>query len=212
MKCVICFLQNFFDVRHSGEPYDAAGRKRAALKKQKSGKSSAPPSPFKSRSLARKKESKSQNGTPKKTSSSRTPPRPASGSRRPNSGSTRPTSGTKRSTGKSARARSHEGSINLLKQKIEEMTVQLEDQNEHIEVLEKERMFYYGKLREIEELLQSDEELEKQNILDILYRTDEEGTFETPVDDELEAEEEPIDSEEAREQHKEGSAEEVEEY
>lgn len=57
--------------------------------------------------------------------------------------------------------------------------------------LEKERNFYFGKLREIELMCQAtesgeDEFIEKEEVLKVLYVTDEDGDFQAPVDCEVE--------------------------
>jgi len=59
-----------------------------------------------------------------------------------------------------------------------------------MEGLEKERNFYFGKLREIEVLCQSEEPADKEAILKILYATDEEEGFQAPPEEEEEEEEE----------------------
>ncbi|XP_058466385.1 microtubule-associated protein RP/EB family member 1 isoform X3 [Malaya genurostris] len=62
-------------------------------------------------------------------------------------------------------------------QQVDELTNQVQDMRLHLEGLEKERDFYFSKLRDIEILCQEDEQNETQNqliqrILNILYATE----------------------------------------
>lgn len=79
------------------------------------------------------------------------------------------------------------------KKRMEEMSVELEEQKVTVAGLEKERDFYFGKLRDIEVLCQENEEGEEQSpviksILDILYATDD--GFVAPEDEEVQEDEE----------------------
>lgn len=62
-------------------------------------------------------------------------------------------------------------------QQVDELTNQVQDMRLHLEGLEKERDFYFSKLRDIEILCQEDEPTDAQNdlvqrILNILYATE----------------------------------------
>jgi len=70
--------------------------------------------------------------------------------------------------------------------KVAELNRQLTKLRLTIEGLEKERNFYFGKLREIEVLCQTNEDQDaatKQKILEVLYATDENEDFEAPAAD-----------------------------
>ncbi|XP_053684554.1 microtubule-associated protein RP/EB family member 1 isoform X2 [Sabethes cyaneus] len=72
-------------------------------------------------------------------------------------------------------------------QQVDELTNQVQDMRLHLEGLEKERDFYFSKLRDIEILCQEDEPNEGQNelvqrILNILYATEVGDGFAPPDD------------------------------
>ncbi|XP_058466386.1 microtubule-associated protein RP/EB family member 1 isoform X4 [Malaya genurostris] len=72
-------------------------------------------------------------------------------------------------------------------QQVDELTNQVQDMRLHLEGLEKERDFYFSKLRDIEILCQEDEQNETQNqliqrILNILYATEVGDGFAPPDD------------------------------
>jgi len=157
------WMKNFFDVRYSGDDYDAVGRRNAALKKQGKKPMKAPKITGVSRA-----EGKTKTGV----SSARKSSKPAATKTR-----TRTNSGPRSSGGES------EKKLKAKLKEIEDLNVQVDEMKGHIELLEKERTFYYSKLRNIEILLQDteDETGLKQKILDILYQTDE--GFEQPEEE-----------------------------
>ncbi|XP_058828622.1 microtubule-associated protein RP/EB family member 1 isoform X4 [Topomyia yanbarensis] len=72
-------------------------------------------------------------------------------------------------------------------QQVDELTNQVQDMRLHLEGLEKERDFYFSKLRDIEILCQEDEQNDTQNqliqrILNILYATEVGDGFAPPDD------------------------------
>ncbi|XP_055531277.1 microtubule-associated protein RP/EB family member 1 isoform X6 [Wyeomyia smithii] len=72
-------------------------------------------------------------------------------------------------------------------QQVDELTNQVQDMRLHLEGLEKERDFYFSKLRDIEILCQEDEPTDAQNelvqrILNILYATEVGDGFAPPDD------------------------------
>jgi RP/EB family microtubule-associated protein len=74
-----------------------------------------------------------------------------------------------------------------LKHQVEELNMQLADMKIQIENLEKERDFYFGKLRDIEVICQGREEDEQnplmKDVLAVLYAT--EDGFEAPIDEQI---------------------------
>eukprot|EP00466_Bigelowiella_natans_P020171 jgi/Bigna1/129275/aug1.8_g3983 len=156
------WMKNFFDVRYSGDEYDAIGRRNAALKKQ--GKKLQPRAP----KLTGPRSEGKRATTLRKTSKL-----------------LNRTGGTKVSTGKSADTTGMEKRLKEKDKIIKEKEEKLNELSDHVELLEKERTFYYSKLRSIEILLQDHEEEDdggvKDKILEILYQTDE--GFEAPPED-----------------------------
>lgn len=153
------WMKNFFNNRYGGEEYDAVARRKAA----KGGK-------------ARRGGSKNLKGpSSKRTGGSR--PK-ADAKRRPSPAPRGPSGGGSAS---SADVRALEKKNQKLKDQVAEMVPQ-------IELLEKERTFYYSKLRAIEVLLQETESEAglKDKVLAILYQTDD--GFEAPPDEDEGAE------------------------
>lgn len=155
------WMKNFFDVRYSGDEYDAVGRRNAARRKQGKKIPARAPSLATSKTSETKRSSLALNNARK----------PARG--------TSVKQGVSGDAKKQLRAKDKE--IASLKEKVNEMIPQ-------IELLEKERTFYYSKLRSIEVMMQETESEVglKDKILEILYQTDE--GFEAPPDEEEEQE------------------------
>lgn len=87
--------------------------------------------------------------------------------------------------GSTANASKSSSQNSVSNQQVEELTTQVMDMRLHLEGLEKERDFYFSKLRDIEILCQEDEQNETPNsliqrILNILYAT--EDGFAPPED------------------------------
>ncbi|XP_062708845.1 microtubule-associated protein RP/EB family member 1 isoform X7 [Aedes albopictus] len=79
--------------------------------------------------------------------------------------------------GSTANASKSSSQNSVTNQQVEELTTQVMDMRLHLEGLEKERDFYFSKLRDIEILCQEDEQNETPNaliqrILNILYATE----------------------------------------
>ena len=67
---------------------------------------------------------------------------------------------------------------------LEKAKAKIEELNEEVEQANQERDFYYGKLREIEDFCQQNENDDMiKHILEILYKTDEENGFVSPEED-----------------------------
>eukprot|EP00468_Gymnochlora_sp_CCMP2014_P004454 CAMPEP_0167756286 /NCGR_PEP_ID=MMETSP0110_2-20121227/9299_1 /TAXON_ID=629695 /ORGANISM="Gymnochlora sp., Strain CCMP2014" /LENGTH=269 /DNA_ID=CAMNT_0007642375 /DNA_START=21 /DNA_END=830 /DNA_ORIENTATION=+ len=155
------WFKNFFDVRYGGNAYDAHARKNIALKKQ--GKKTLPRAP------------KISSGTGKETKGSSV-------------ASKKKYNSMKRTTTKSAtKSTASRTSDSKLKSKVAGLEAKVEEMNSTIGLLEKERSFYYNKLRDVELLLQdaTEEKGLKDKVLDILYKTDE-GFEAPPVEEEVE--------------------------
>lgn len=95
----------------------------------------------------------------------------------------RPTGGL----GATALASKSSSQNSVSNQQVEELTTQVMDMRLHLEGLEKERDFYFSKLRDIEILCQEDEQNDTQNqliqrILNILYATEVGDGFAPPDD------------------------------
>ncbi|GAB5371054.1 hypothetical protein AAMO2058_001546300 [Amorphochlora amoebiformis] len=170
------WFKNFFDVRYNGETYDAIARKNAALRKQ--GKKVIARGPkLTTGSRSESKLTAQRRGVPSKSTSN---PMSKSASRLSggqSNGGGRPVGVRTPSAAESKRLKEKEKKIKQQEGKIEELAG-------HVELLEKERTFYYTKLRNIEVYLQEVEDPTgiKDKVLEILYQTDE--GFEAPEEEE----------------------------
>jgi len=156
------WFKKFFDANYGGQEYDAIGMRGgeevgSGMKVGKPNRSSAV---------------KPMSGMPKRSPAPRPTPAAARQTAKPsvgNSGGVRATNG---------------GSNAATQHQIEELTMQIEDMKLTVEGLEKERDFYFGKLRDVEMMCQENEatggEL-VQKVLGILYQT--EDGFAVPDDD-----------------------------
>jgi RP/EB family microtubule-associated protein len=178
------WLKNFWDERYNGQEYDAVRvREEAAAK---AGKGAAPrPKPV----GAMKQPSASGAGAapkPAAAAAAAAAPAPAGGdAKKPAApGSAKkatPAAAAAASAGAKPAAAAAGAGAGGSDEKVAELTERLTKLRLTIEGVEKERNFYFNKLRDIEVLCQSDEEQEniaKAKILEILYATDED--FEQP--------------------------------
>lgn len=170
------WFKKFFDANYDGRDYDASGA-REGLPMGLGAGSGAPAAKMSSNGslVAKKPAATAMPRRPlSKVAATKPTPAPAPANRSVNA--------SKSSTGVSN---------NVTNQQIEELSTQLMDMRLNLEGLEKERDFYFSKLRDIEILCQEAEEGETstivQKILDILYAT--EDGF-APPDLENDAEEE----------------------
>ena len=158
------WLKRYFDLNYNGEPYDAAGRRKGHdLFLIGSGNKPVAAAPSKVGDVKKPAaKSKIESSAPKKF----VKPTAAAGST-----TAAPTAG---GAGSAAQ-----------KQKIQELEEQISELKLTSDTLEKERDFYFGKLRDIEILLQSHQDQENPNpedktaalanlVLKILYATEDE--------------------------------------
>ncbi|KAJ8306594.1 hypothetical protein KUTeg_017139 [Tegillarca granosa] len=153
------WFKRFFDANYQGQEYDAMSARGG--ESVGSTKVSALNKPPKTTGIS-------------KASPARAPAQRAAPPQQQRSpaGYTRPSAGSKA-------APNHAGAGDA---KIQELNQQISDMQMTVEGLEKERDFYFGKLRDIELLCQENEDVEVvKSIMDILYQT-EEG-FAPPEDD-----------------------------
>jgi len=191
------WMKRFFDVKYGGQPYNAKQRREECSKMAGGKKFPAKPTvaptstptsaPSSVPKVPAKKPTKSTPTVPmargtrkpldKKTSM--TSPTILDGSKKP--GGTAPTRPTTTSTKPKSTASAEPAPSLEVESERERMIA--EKARATVDGLEKERNFYFDKLREIEILCQSDEEHEsalKQEILKILYATDDNEEFQSP--------------------------------
>ena len=182
------WLKSYFDKNYSGQEYNAAERRDQARQQYKKGhkfagtgsQQSAIKSSFGGGAApaARPAASSVSKSAAAGGAAAKLAPKPAAAAAaRSASGST----GAKR-VSPPVSARGGAGST----AEVAELSTQLRELTTAMEGLEKERGFYFGKLREIEILLQDDAtasssvEVVKQHVLDILYKTDDASEFQAP--------------------------------
>ena len=177
------WLKSFFDKNYSGQEYNAAERRETARQQYKKGHK------FAGSSTSAIKSNYANAPATRPAASSVTKPAAAAGAvskvaAKPAAPvGTRAASGTigakRASPPGSARGQGNTAEVAELSAQVRELTTAMEG-------LEKERGFYFGKLREIEILLQDDStaqssiEQVKQAVLDILYKTDDASEFQAP--------------------------------
>jgi len=146
------WFKKFFDANYGGQDYDAIGM-RGGEEVGSGGKPGRP-------AMA----AKAMSGMPKRSPA----PRPAPAASRP---AQRPAMG-----GAGGGARAANGGSNLAaQQQIEDLNTQVLEMKLTVEGLEKERDFYFGKLRDVEVMCQENEATGGdlvRKVLDILYQTE----------------------------------------
>jgi len=176
------WVKKFFEVNYKGDPYNAIEKRKAAgvpyaADKGKSGHDYVGGTPISTNAV--KDQPASFKKTPTKVGSP--------------SGVKSPSSTTKKPTPvKSTPVKSPSSAAKNDEAKVQELNQQLADLKVTVDTLERERDFYFGKLRDIEILTQNYDG-EGAEIIDqiqkILYATDEgAATEETPADDNVEEE------------------------
>jgi len=194
------WMKRFFDVKYGGQPYNAKERREQAMKSHgkakpvPAGLAPAPKAVAKSVPAAAKKlpaktrtplVSKSTAVKPEKKSSIAYRPdgvhsglaAPTAAKKPANKvGTAKGGAGTSDPKAYAMELEDKDGQIKALNEELGKVTVTVEG-------LEKERNFYFDKLREIEILCQTDDDQDstlKQEILKILYATDENEEFQSP--------------------------------
>ena len=177
------WLKSYFDKNYSGQEYNAAERREQARQQYKKGHKFAGTSSGLKSAYGAAPATRSAASSVTKTgtgagAASKVSAKPAAATGvRSASGSV----GAKR-VSPPVSARGGQGST----AEVAELTGQVRELTTAMEGLEKERGFYFGKLREIEILLQDDSiaqssvEQVKQHVLDILYKTDDASEFQAP--------------------------------
>lgn len=149
------WMKRYFDINYSGEPYDAVGRRKGQDLYY---------------ILGGNKVGAAQGGAPKHSGGARTlPTSKPSGGTGPSASSKIGAGGAKTSM-KSSASPSGSGDTKALQAEISDLKM-------NMDTLEKERDFYFAKLRDIELLLQANQVHSNpltENILKILYASEEE--------------------------------------
>jgi len=160
------WFKKFFDANYGGQEYDPVGMRGG----EEVGSGGKPARPVMS---SRPAAAVASSGMPKRSPASR-PGLPAS---RPAPGA-RPTNGAKTSNGGAMSGQAQA--------QVEDLTTQVLEMKLTVEGLEKERDFYFGKLRDVEVMCQENEAIGGdlvRKVLDILYMT--EDGFAVPEDEEV---------------------------
>lgn len=178
------WLKSYFDKNYSGQEYNAVERREQARQQYKKGHKFAGSSNIKSSYAA------TGAAATRPAASSVTKPAAAAGTASKVAAKPAAAAGVRSTSGSigakrvspPVSARGGQGST----AEVAELTSQVRELTSAMEGLEKERGFYFGKLREIEILLQDDSAAQagveqlKQSVLDILYKTDEASEFQAP--------------------------------
>jgi len=181
------WIKNFWDTKYNGEPYDAVARREQAVKAYKAGRGGAGalkgkgPGLQKPAAIAVKKPAVSPPAAAPVAAPSKVTAKP-----KPVADDAAAKPVGRSLTAKPAAAPKKVASGDDDSAKVAELNRQLTKLRLTIEGLEKERNFYFGKLREIEVLCQTNEDQDaatKQKILEVLYATDENEDFEAPAAD-----------------------------
>ena len=183
------WLKSYFDKNYSGQEYNAVERREQARQQYKKGHkfagSSAALKPSNSGGAAATRPAATSvtkapaGGAGAGGAVSRVAAKPAAAA---GTGMRSASGSTVKRASPPVSARGGQGST----AEVAELTAQLRELTTAMEGLEKERGFYFGKLREIEILLQDDStqqsstEQVKQSVLDILYKTDDASEFQAP--------------------------------
>lgn len=162
------WFKKFFDANYDGRDYDASGARDGAP--MGFGAGTVKSLPGAGGSTSRKPVSAAPTSRSTVTSTTRpiskVPPRAAAAAPKP--------AATTNNTGAVKKTADHSNSVS--NQQVEELSSQVMDMRLNLEGLEKERDFYFSKLRDIEILCQEADEGEThpliQKILDILYATE----------------------------------------
>lgn len=178
------WIKNFWDAKYNGDPYDAVARREQAMKAYKAGRggggagSALKPAAASSKLAAAPKKPaaapvKAPTKAAAKSHSDDDVAKPATRAA--------PKAAAEKKAVAAAAAGGDDDSA-----KVAELNAKLTKLRLTIEGLEKERNFYFGKLREIEVLCQTNEDQDaatKQKILEVLYATDENEDFQAPAED-----------------------------
>ncbi|XP_055620769.1 microtubule-associated protein RP/EB family member 1 isoform X2 [Toxorhynchites rutilus septentrionalis] len=175
------WFKKFFDANYDGREYDAIEARFGILLGMGAIQNELGVGELPKRYIQAPKSQKLPTHHAPSTVSKVTPSRPAA---QTSSLERKPTGGI----GGTANASSKSSSQNsVTNQQVEDLTTQVMDMRLHLEGLEKERDFYFSKLRDIEILCQEDEQNDTQNqliqrILNILYATEVGDGFAPPDD------------------------------
>jgi len=166
------WMKRFFDTHYAAatNPYSSTEKRNAAISSYNKGLKHGGSSEVK-QTIAPPKAATPASGVKKSATAAKTPA--ATAAKKP-----AVTTTTAAATAKAAVATENKSA------EIEELNSKLDKLKQTIEGLEKERNFYFGKLRSIEVLCQQDETKDaetKAAVLKILYQTDNEEEFQAPA-------------------------------
>lgn len=163
------WMKTFFDQHYPGQPYDGKARREDSKKKGgKVGAAAAAPAP---------KAAAAPAAAPAAAKPARPAAAPAKAAAPAAAKQIKPKAAGVKDDGKKS-------------DEVAELQAQVARLRGMVEGLEKERNFYFGKLREIEILCQTEEEVDaatKQDVLKILYKTDGDEEFQAPAEGETAA-------------------------